>query len=117
MADKVNSVQADGATLRSDKLMQTFRMPRLLVAFLKAERGERDLTAHVIRWLDGIRTYFGLPGAAIALLEGDRKRLDMDRYDYLLHVLYQRSLDLRENGPGFDAPNLPERNAGETGSH
>jgi hypothetical protein len=23
---------------------------------------------------------------------------------YLLHLLYQRSLELREKGPGFDAP-------------
>ena len=37
--------------IRNDKLMQTFRMPRPLVAHLKAEalRGRRDLTAHVIR--------------------------------------------------------------------
>ncbi len=108
MTDRVRSVDPDATALRTDKQMQTFRMPRQLVAFLKAERGERDLTAHVIRWLDGLRTYFGLPGAAVALLEADRKRLAMDRYDYLLHVLYQRSLDLREHGAGFDAPDTAE---------
>jgi hypothetical protein len=92
---------------RNDKLMQTFRMPRQLVTFLKSEarRGRRDLTAHVIRWLEGIRTYFGLPGMASALLEADRKHLDMERFEYLLHVLYARSLLLREKGVGFDAPN------------
>jgi hypothetical protein len=88
------------------KVMQTFRMPRDLVAFLKAEaaRGTRDLTAHVVRWLEGMRSYFGLPEAATALLEADRKRLGMERFEYLLHALYQRSLELRERGVGFDAP-------------
>jgi hypothetical protein len=93
--------------IRNDKLMQTFRMPRQLVAHLKAEalRGRRDLTAHVIRLLEGTRTYFGLPGVASALLEADRKHLEMERFEYLLHILYARSLHLRENGVGFDAPN------------
>jgi len=95
------------AASQSDKLMQTFRMPRQLVGFLKEEarHASRDLTGHVIRWLEGIRTHFGLPEAATALLEADRRRLEMERYEYLLHVLYQRSLALRESGPGFDAPN------------
>lgn len=94
----------------SDKLMQTFRMPRDLVAFLKSEasRGGRDLTGHVIRWLEGIRTSFGLPEAATTLLESDRKLLGMERFEYLLHVLYQRSLELREKGTGFDAPSPAE---------
>jgi hypothetical protein len=89
-----------------EKQMQTFRMPRGLVAFLRDEAGRegRDLTAQVVRWLLGIRGYFGLPEAATALLESDRRRLGMERYEYLLHVLYQRSLRLREAGPGFDAP-------------
>jgi hypothetical protein len=94
------------AQASSDKLMQTFRMPRELVGFLKGEaaRGGRDLTAHVIRCLEGVRTYFALPEAATTLLESDRKALGMERYEYLLHVLYQRGMQLREKGPGFDAP-------------
>lgn len=84
--------------------MQTFRMPRELVTFLKGEasRGGRDLTAHVVRWLEGMRTWFGLPGAAAALLDADREALGLERYEYLLHVLFQRSLELREKPPGFD---------------
>ncbi len=99
---------AEGA---SDKLMQTFRMPRELVGFLRAEAGRagRDLTAHVIRCLNAIRTYFGLPAAATALLESDRKALGMERLEYLLHVLFHRSLLLREKGPGFDGPNAVEQ--------
>ncbi len=98
---------------QSGKLMQTFRMPRKLVAFLKAEarRGSRDLTGHVTRWLEGIRTHFGLPEAATALLEADRKVLGMERFEYMLHVLYQRSLELREKGTGFDAPSAAEDGA------
>ena len=90
----------------TEKLMQTFRMPRELVTFLRgeADRNGRDLTAFVNRHLDGLRTWFGLPAAATALLEEDRKALGMERYEYLLHVLFSRSLELREKGVGFDAP-------------
>ena len=50
----------------TEKLMQTFRMPRELVTFLRgeADASGRDLTAFVNRHLDGLRTWFGLPGAA-----------------------------------------------------
>ena len=30
--------------------------------------------------------------------------LRMERYEYVLHLLFQRTLELREKGPGFDAP-------------
>ncbi len=106
----MNANENDSAPERrpstSDKLMQTFRMPRELVSFLKSEasRSRRDLTSQVVRWLEGIRTYFGLPRAATTLLESDRKALGMERYEYLLHVLYHRSLELRERGAGFDGP-------------
>ncbi len=85
--------------------MQTFRIPRELVTFLKqdAARTGRDLTAYVNRMLDGLRTYFGLPLAATQFLEADREALKMQRYEYLQHLVYQRSLELREKGPGFDA--------------
>lgn len=90
----------------TEKLMQTFRLPRELVTFLKdqATRNGLDLTAYVTRILDGLRTWFGLPDAATALLEEDRKACGMERHSYLLHVLFQRALELREKGPGFDAP-------------
>jgi hypothetical protein len=106
--DRTHVVRASVAS--HDKQMQTFRMPRELVTFLKAEaaRGGRDLTGHVVRFLDGVRTYCGLPEAATVLLEADRKRLGMERYEYLLHALYQRSQEIRENGPGFDAPTSEE---------
>jgi len=88
------------------KLMQTFRMPRELVTFLRgeADRSGRDLTTYVNRHLEGLRTWFGLPEVASSLLEADRQALRMGRYEYLLHLLFQRSLDVRERGPGFDAP-------------
>ncbi len=90
----------------TEKLMQTFRLPRELVTFLKAEAARRDmdLTAYVSRHLEGLRTWFGLPAAATALLEEDRMELRMERYEYVLHLLFQRALELREKGPGFDAP-------------
>jgi hypothetical protein len=33
----------------------------------------------------------------------------MERYEYVLHLLFQRSLDVREKGPGFDTPSEPTR--------
>jgi hypothetical protein len=95
----------------TEKLMQTFRMPRELVYFLKHEAAARgsDLTPHVLRYLDGVRTWFGLPAAATALLEADRQALGLGRYEYLLHLLFQRSLQLRDERPGFDAPSPGER--------
>ncbi len=90
----------------TERIMQTFRMPRELVDFLRSEAAGRglDLTAQVNRVLDGVRTWFGLPQAATALLEADREALGLQRYEYLLHVLFQRSLELREKEPGFDGP-------------
>jgi hypothetical protein len=90
----------------TEKVMQTFRMPRELVSFLKkdAERRGLDLTAYVNRILDGVRTWFSLPHAATALLEDDREALGLGRPEYLQHLLYARSLELREKRPGFDAP-------------
>jgi len=97
--------------LVTEKVMQTFRMPRELVTFLRGEADQagRDLTAFVNRHLDGLRTWFGLPEAASRLLEADRMALQMGRYEYLLHLLFQRSLELRDKGPGFDAPGTSER--------
>jgi len=108
VSEKTRIAQALGAV--SEKQMQTFRIPRDLVTFLKSEaaRGGRDLTAHVVRCLEGIRTHFGLPEAATVRLEADRKRLGMERYEYLLHTLFQRSLEIREKGAGFDAPGSGE---------
>jgi hypothetical protein len=95
----------------TEKVMQTFRMTRELVTFLKGEAAAKglDLTAYVNRMLEGLRTWFGLPDAASHLLEADREALKMGRYEYILHVLFQRSLELREKGAGFDAPGGGER--------
>jgi hypothetical protein len=95
----------------TEKVMQTFRIPRELVTFLKedAARTGRDLTAYVNRMLDGLRTYFGLPLAATQLLEADREALKMQRYEYLQHLVFQRSLEVREKGPGFDAAGRGEK--------
>ncbi len=96
----------------TEKIMQTFRMTRELITFLKSEAAAKglDLTAYVNRMLEGLRTWFGLPDAASHLLEADRQALKMGRYEYILHVLFQRSLELREKGAGFDAPGAePEK--------
>jgi hypothetical protein len=95
----------------TEKLMQTFRIPRALVTFLKedAARNGLDLTAYVNKMLDGVRTWYGMPFAASQLLETDRERLKLRRYDYIQHLMFERSLELREKGPGFDAPEPGEK--------
>src|SRR5690349_20142816 len=96
----------------TEKIMQTFRMTRELVTFLKGEAAAKglDLTAYVNRMLEGLRTWFGLPDVASHLLEADREALKLGRYEYIPHVLFQRSLQLREKGVGFDGPGAePER--------
>jgi hypothetical protein len=89
----------------TEKLMQTFRMSRDLVSFLKVQATRRglDLTAYVTRVLEGLRNHYGLPGPAARLLDEDREALGVDGVDYLLHLLYERSIAVREKGPGFDA--------------
>lgn len=88
------------------KLMQTFRMPRSLVAKLRAEADRKgiDLTALVIKLTSSYLEDFGLPAAATTFLDQDRAALKMDRHAYLLHLLFQRALAIREQGPGFDVP-------------
>jgi hypothetical protein len=97
--------------LSSEKVMQTFRMPRELVTLVKAEAARKglDMTALVIRLLHGYLTDFGLPPAATHQLDADREALGMDRLGYMVHLLYQRGLEVREKGPGFDAPSKKER--------
>jgi hypothetical protein len=92
--------------LTTEKLMQTFRMPRDLVAGLRAEADRKgiDLTALVVKLTHGYLTDFGLPEAATSVLDEDRTALGMDRDVYLLHLLFQRALAVREQGPAFDAP-------------
>lgn len=92
--------------LTTEKVMQTFRMPRELVARLRADADRRgiDLTALVVKLTSAYLEDFGLPAAATTLLDEDRAALRMDRYTYLLHLLFQRSLAIRDQGPGFDAP-------------
>ncbi len=92
--------------LTSEKVMQTFRLPRELLTALKTEAAKKglDLTALVVRLLHGYMTYFGLPDAATSQLEADREALGMDRDQYVVHLLYHRSLDVRAKGPGFDSP-------------
>jgi hypothetical protein len=101
----------EAAFQSTEKVMQTFRMTRELVTFLKGEAASKglDLTAYVNRMLEGLRTWFGLPDAASHLLEADREALKMGRYEYILHVLFQRGLELREKGPGFDAPSADRK--------
>jgi len=92
--------------LTTEKIMQTFRMPKELVRALRAEADRKglDLTALVVKLLHGYLTDFGLPEAATTLLDEDREALRMDRDAYLLHLIFQRSLAVRDQGPGFDAP-------------
>ena len=70
----------------------------------EAAAAGRALTPHVNRCLAGLRNWFGLPGAAVRILGADRPALKLGRFGHLLHLRYVRSLELREKGPGCDAP-------------
>jgi hypothetical protein len=93
-----------------NKVIRTFRMHQSTVHCLGREATQRglDLTALVLRILRGYLNYFSLPEAAVAQLEADRQALSMERDQYLCHLLYHRCLALREYGPGFDDPRIPE---------
>lgn len=99
------------APVSSEKVMQTYRMPRDLVDYLKKEAQDRglDLTAMVNRILDGYRTYYGLPLAVSEVLEDDREALGMMKLEYFLHVFYRRSEAIQANKPGFDNPTAKRR--------
>jgi len=99
----------DPDLLTGGKVIRTFRLPLHLVNVLGRDAALRglDLTAQVIRILHGYWTYFSLPEAASAQLDADREALRMDRGQYLCHLLYLRSLSIREHGPGFDDPRAP----------
>jgi hypothetical protein len=102
----------ESAFQSTEKIMQTFRMTRELITFLKGEAASKglDLTAYVNRLLDGVRTWFGLPEVSSHHLEADRTALKMGRYEYMQHVMFQRSMEAREKGAGFDAPGAePEK--------
>ena len=113
----------DPEVFSGSKVIRTFRMPRDLVGLLGIEANRRrlDLTALILRILHGYLGHFGLPEAAVAQLEFDRETLKMDRSQYLAHLLYHRSLAVREYGAGFDDPHAPamprppERPLGVTG--
>lgn len=91
---------------RPRKIMKTFRLPPVLAAYIQTEsaRCGLDTTAFVTRVLDGYRTDYGLPSAGRAVLDEDRYALALERDQYLLHALYQRQLEVRDKGPGFDSP-------------
>ena len=111
MAPRPKKSAAPDPYSTTERIMQTFRMPRELVAFLREEATSagRDLTPHVNRYLEGIRTWFGLPEAATRMLEEDRAAMRMGRYEYILHLLFTRSLELRQKGPGFEAPGVERK--------
>lgn len=99
------------APVSTEKVMQTYRLPRDLVDYLKKQAQDRglDLTAFVNRILDGYRTYYGLPLAVSETLEADREALGMGKLDYFLHVFYRRSEAIQANKPGFDNPTTKRR--------
>jgi hypothetical protein len=88
------------------KIQQTFRLPPKLVAFIQEESSRCGLNAtdFVTQILDGYRTDYGLPAAARAVLDEDRQALGLEPDQYILHALFQRQLELRDKGVGFDGP-------------
>ena len=90
----------------AEKVMQTWRMPKDLVHFLRAEalQHQFELTPFATKLLNGYRNYYELPTADRALLEQDRSALRMGRFEYLQHVLNSRAEEVSKQSPGFDKP-------------
>jgi hypothetical protein len=91
------------------KISRLIRLPPVLLDYVEAESSRCGLDAaeYVTKILDGVRTDFGLPAAARAYLDEERRSLGLEPYDYLLHTLYQRHFELRAKGIGFDARKPP----------
>ena len=104
-----------------EKAVLSVRMPMELATFIQEEAraralaagvpekeipepGERalTLTRMVNTILDSFRTYFNLPVILVERLEADRKALNLNRLEYLQHIVYMRSEAVQKNGPGFD---------------
>ena len=104
-----------------EKAVLSVRMPMELATFIQEEAraralaagvpekeipepGERalNLTRMVNTILDSFRTYFNLPVILVERLEADRKALNLNRLEYLQHIVYMRSEAVQKNGPGFD---------------
>jgi hypothetical protein len=111
---KQAEVVSGGDMLTGEKTVHTFRLPNELVAAMRAEaeRGGYDLTALVVRLMNGFLTDFGLPRVATRLLDEDRAALQMDRHQYLAHLLFERSYEIRSKGLGFDDPDRPKKKGG-----
>jgi hypothetical protein len=105
MADKhPRAPRREPAPESGEKVVQTFRLPVSLIAYLRKQAEDRgyDLTRFVNTVLDGFQTYHGLPRMAAQLLEQDREALKMDKLDYFLHVFHERSKVVEAKKPGFD---------------
>jgi len=61
------------------------------------------MNEYVARVLDGMREWWGLPKMIADVLEGDRKAMGLDQYDYIGHLLARRYNEVRDQGgPGFE---------------
>ena len=91
------------------KISRLIRLQPVLMDYVEAESSRCGLDAaeYVTKILEGVRTDFGLPAAARAYLDEERRSLGLEPYDYLLHTLFQRHFELRDKGIGFDAPKPP----------
>ncbi len=106
-----------------EKSIVSIRMPAEILEFIEREARARaaalglkgedleaavNVTATVNRILEGVRTWFALPGMVVDALERDRAELALGRLEYLQHLAFRRYEALSKNGPGFDkAPTSP----------
>ena len=90
----------------TERERKSWRLPVDLVQFLRAEARYYDVAvAHlVIRIFGALETYYEQLPASVQLLDKDRQALGLGRWPYLVHILEQRALALKEQGEGFDAP-------------
>jgi hypothetical protein len=88
------------------KVMQTWRLPKDLVDFLRVESAAHnyEVTPFATKILNAYRSYFEVDARWAAQLEEDRLKLRMSFFEYIRHVLSGRAEEVKEQGPGFDDP-------------
>ena len=87
------------------KPVVSFRLSYSVMAWLRHAAAGRNwsMNEYVARILDGMREWWGLPKMIADVLEGDRKAMGLDQYDYIGHLLARRYNEIRDQGgPGFE---------------
>jgi hypothetical protein len=91
-----------------EKTIYTARFPSYLYKWMREETTGTDLSLNdfIVRAVEDIESWFGLPRLMVVSLEADRTALGLSRRDYVMHLLTRRYEQLLTHKPGFDGQAL-----------